>query len=45
MSYIKCALEDIIYDLGPIDGLDWLLDHGWNDDDAIKLIDTFFGEI
>lgn len=44
MSYIKREFENLMYQLGPIDGFDWLLDNGWSECEARETIDLFFGE-
>ena len=44
MSYSKRAFENQLYELGPVDVFDWLIDNGWDEDEAFDLIAEFFGE-
>lgn len=41
MSYIKRLFEDEIYSRNPVDAFDWLLDMGWDENDAREFVDMF----
>lgn len=44
MSYVKREFENLMYKLGPIDAFDWLLDNGWDENEARETVDLYFGE-